>query len=394
MIQAKKRLLSQLIIIITLIFGQILLPAQADEKARKEKELKALQAKIGKLQKTIAVKEDSKSRYLSQLKTIEKKIGHVSRKIINSNQAIGTKQTELKGLRKSRKKHQKQLVSENEALANQVYSAFTLGKQERVKLLFSQQSASELQRNLVYYQYFSKARLSLIEDVEANISQIVETEDNIDLAKKGLEKTRKTLTQQKTQLGQDSKKRKNVIASLDKQLKTQGGDLNKLKDEATELQNLINDITDIFVNTPEPKRSKKAFAKLKGRLAWPVKGKVKKLFGRHKHLSELRWQGIMIQAPAGRHVRAISGGRVAFADWLRGLGNLIIIDHGNSYLSLYGHNESLYKSAGEWVEAGDIISSIGNSGGQQKPGLYFEIRKKGKPQNPTKWCKAGNQFAS
>jgi septal ring factor EnvC (AmiA/AmiB activator) len=125
-----------------------------------------------------------------------------------------------------------------------------------------------------------------------------------------------------------------------------------------------------------------------------VQGNIKKLFGRQKPLSDLRWQGIMIYAPAGNHVRAVSRGRIAFADWLRGLGNLVIIDHGNSYLSLYGHNESLFKSAGEWVESGDIISSIGSSGGQQKPGLYFEIRKKGKPQNPTRWCKAGNQFAS
>jgi septal ring factor EnvC (AmiA/AmiB activator) len=117
------------------------------------------------------------------------------------------------------------------------------------------------------------------------------------------------------------------------------------------------------------------------------------MFVRYKSGSDLRWQGVIIEAPTGRHVRAVSHGRVAFSDWLRGLGNLIIIDHGNSYLSLYGHNESLYKSAGEWVEPGDIIGSVGNSGGRPDPALYFEIRKKGKPQNPTKWCKSGNQFA-
>jgi septal ring factor EnvC (AmiA/AmiB activator) len=111
-------------------------------------------------------------------------------------------------------------------------------------------------------------------------------------------------------------------------------------------------------------------------------------------LSNLRWQGVTIEARSGSQVMAVSHGRIAFADWLRGLGNLIIIDHGNSYLSLYGHNESLFKGAGEWVEAGEIISSIGSSGGQKTPGLYFEIRKKGKPQNPTGWCKASNSFTS
>jgi len=160
------------------------------------------------------------------------------------------------------------------------------------------------------------------------------------------------------------------------------------------MQELISSIQEILIEIPDPNINRKTFAKLRGQLAWPVDGKVDKLFGRQKRPSNLLWQGIMIYAPAGNHVRAVSHGRVAFADWFRGFGYLIIIDHGNSYLSLYGHNESLFKSAGEWVESGDIIGSIGSSGGQQKPGLYFEIRKKGKPQNPTRWCKTGNSFNS
>ena len=216
----------------------------------------------------------------------------------------------------------------------------------------------------------------------------------IEQARRDLENSQTTLNQQKKQLGKDRGKRKSIIGSLDKQLKKQGGSLSRLQDEATQLQNLINSIQEIFVDAPENEISRQAFAKLKGKLAWPVEGKVRRLFGRTKPLSDLRWQGVMIEAPNGRHVMAVSHGRVAFADWLRGLGNLIIIDHGNSYLSLYGHNESLFKSAGEWVEAGEVISSIGNSGGQKKTGLYFEIRRKGKPQNPTGWCKAGNSFSS
>ena len=157
---------------------------------------------------------------------------------------------------------------------------------------------------------------------------------------------------------------------------------------------MIKSIEEIFVDAPESEISQRAFAELKGKLAWPVKGKLRRLFGRNKPLSNLRWQGVMIEAPEGQHVQAIFHGRIAFADWLRGMGNLIIIDHGNSYLSLYGHNEALFKTAGEWVEAGEVIGSIGSSGGQKNPGLYFEIRRKGKPQNPTNWCKSSNSFAS
>ena len=366
----------------------------ADDKSLKEKQLKTLLQKIEKLKQAIDVKEDSKSQYIKQLKSIERKIGTVNQKIRKIDEKIGRKKSELKALRATRLKHQQQLSKENDYLAEQVYAAFTLGRQEKVKLLFSQQDPQALQRNLVYYQYFSNARVDLINDVQRNIDKIVETEQLIRQARQDLEQNQKALTAQKLQLDKDRGKRKSIISSLDKQLKKQGGNLSRLQDEATQLQNLIDSIQEIFVDAPEDEISRQAFAELKGKLAWPVDGKVRKLFGRNKPLSDLRWQGVIIEAPDGQFVRAVSHGRVAFADWLRGLGNLIIIDHGNSYLSLYGHNESLFKNAGEWVEAGEVISSTGNSGGQKQPGLYFEIRKKGKPQNPTGWCKSGNRFAS
>jgi len=364
----------------------------ADDKSVKEKQLKTLLHKIDKLKQTIDVKENSKSRYIKQLKTIERSVGKVNLKIRKIDDQIKTRKTELGALRATRLEHQRRLSRENEYLAQQVYSAFTLGSQEKVKLLFSQQKPQTLQRNLVYYQYFSNARVALINSVQTGIDKIIETESLIRQAQLDLQKNQQALATQREQLKKDLGKRKTIIASLDKQLKSQGGSLSRLEDEATQVQNLIKSIQEIFDEAPDVEVSRKAFAKLKGKLAWPVDGKVRRLYGRTKPLSNLRWQGIVIEARSGSQVMAVSHGRVAFADWLRGLGNLIIIDHGNSYLSLYGHNESLFKGAGEWVEAGEVISSIGSSGGQKKPGLYFEIRKKGKPQNPTRWCKASNSF--
>jgi septal ring factor EnvC (AmiA/AmiB activator) len=368
--------------------------AIAADKATSEKQLKSVLRKIDKLKQAIDVKEDSKSRYIKQLKTIEGDIGRLGRKIRALGKEIAGKKSELKSLRDTRLEHQRQLSRENEYLAEQVYAAFTLGRQEKVKLLFSQQDPETLQRNLVYYQYFSNARVDLINSVQGNIDKIIETEQLIQQAQLDLEKNQQALNEQKKQLDRDLGKRKTIISSLDKQLKKQGGSLSRLEDEAKQLQNLIQSIEKLFVDAPESSISRKSFAKLKGKLAWPLKGKLRRLFGRTKPQSDLRWQGVRIEAASGSHVMAVSHGRVAFADWLRGLGNLIIIDHGNSYLSLYGHNESLFKTAGDWVEAGEVISSVGSSGGEQKSGLYFEIRKKGKPQNPTRWCKSGNRFTS
>jgi septal ring factor EnvC (AmiA/AmiB activator) len=368
--------------------------ATAANKATSEKQLKSVLSKIDKLKQAIDVKEDSRSQYIKQLKSIESEIGKLSREIRAVGKKIDGKKSELDSLRATRLKHQRQLNKENDYLAEQVYAAFTLGRQEKVKLLFSQQDPQTLQRNLVYYQYFSNARVDLINAVQNNIDKILETEELIQQARLDLERNQQILGEQKKQFNRDLGKRKTIIASLDKQLKKQGGNLSRLKEEATQLQNLIKSIEKIFADAPESEISRKTFAQLKGKLAWPLKGRVMKLFGRTKPQTDLRWQGVKIEAASGSHVMAVSHGRVAFSDWLRGLGNLIIIDHGNSYLSLYGHNESLFKTAGEWVEAGDVISSIGSSGGQQKPGLYFEIRKKGKPQNPTRWCKSGNHFGS
>jgi len=378
------------------LFASLILAPQspAADRSAKEKQLKSVLVKIQKLKQIIDVKEDSKSQYIKQLKSIEGKIGEVNRKLRAINKKIKAKKSELAALRETRLKHQRRLSRENDNLAQQVYTAFTLGREERVKLLFSQQDPQKLQRTLVYYQYFSNARVDLINDVQDSIDKIIETERLIQQARQALEKNQQARSLQKKQLDKDRGKRKSIISSLDQQLKKQGGNLSRLEDEAAQLQDLINSIQKIFADAPEGDISRRAFPELKGKLAWPVKGKLKRLFGRNKPLSNLRWQGVILEAPNGSRVRAISHGRVAFADWLRGLGNLIIIDHGNSYLSLYGHNESLFKSAGEWVETGEVISSIGSSGGQPKPGLYFEIRKRGKPQNPTGWCKASNNFAS
>jgi len=366
----------------------------AAQKAEKQKQLTQLKSKIEKLRKTIEVKENSKSSYIKQLRKIEKKIGALSNQIRSSNLAVKSKQKSLNKLEKNKRQIQQNISLQNNQLSEQLHTAYTLGQQEQLKLLFSQKTATNLQRNLTYYEYFSTYRLKQIELSKLGFDKLLKNEEQIISAKTALEKDLKLQREQKKKLSTDRSKREKVVNNLDNQLKKQGKHLSRLEDDAKNLKNLIDSLSDILVNAPVPENSTKRFASLKGKLSWPVKGKVKKLFGHKKPPSNLLWQGVVIHANRGNNVRAVSRGRVAFSDWLRGMGNLVIIDHGDGYLSLYGHNESLYKSTGEWVEAGEIIGSIGSSGGQSKDGLYFEIRRKGKPQNPSKWCKSRNWFTS
>ena len=360
----------------------------ASDRSEQEKKFEVLQQEIERLKQSIDANEGSKSEYVNQLKDIELSIGKLSRQIHDIGVQISNKRSELEKLRQMRLQNQQKLGLEIKYLEEQVYTAFTLGKQEKIKLLFSQQDPKKLQRNLVYYQYFSNARVGLIEEVNHQIDEIIQTEDSIQAIQAALMDDQQMLNQQKAVLVQSQQKREHIVSNLDRQLQQQGNQLSRLEEEARQLQRLIDSIHDIFDTSPQEVMPHQPFAKLKGKLAWPVEGKLRRLFGRRKPLSNLPWQGVIIEAPSGRYVHAVSHGRIAFADWLRGFGNLIIIDHGDAYLSLYGHNESLYRSAGEWVETGDVIGSTGNSGGQEKTGLYFEIRRDGRPQNPTGWCVA------
>ena len=366
----------------------------AEDRATKEKELKQLTQRIEKLKNSIEKKENSKSGFIKQLRSAERKIGKMSQKITKSNKAIKSQKNALAKLEQEKSKIRKKIGAQNQALARQIHSAYTLGQQEQAKLLFSQKDANLLQRNLVYYQYFSRYRLDVIEQSKANFALLLENERKIIDTKKALQKELKQQKKRHAELTRDRKKRKSIIANLDKDLKKEGKYLSRLEENAENLRQLIESIQDILTDIPTPQTPHKKFADLRGKLSWPVKGQVAKLFGKPKPPSSLRWQGVMIKAKSGNNVRAISHGRVAFADWLRGMGNLVIIDHGDGYISLYGHNESIYKSAGEWVEPGEVIASIGNSGGQKDPGVYFEIRYRGKPKNPSRWCHTKNWFAA
>jgi septal ring factor EnvC (AmiA/AmiB activator) len=366
----------------------------ADDRASKQKELEKLKSRIEKLRETIEVKENSRSSNLNRLRQIESKIGVLAGEIRTTSKALRDSRQTLKKLSSDKTRIEQRISQHNTQLAQQLYAAYTLGPQEQVKLMFSQQNTAQMQRNLVYYQYFNHHRLDLISEAESNRRELEENERETRLAKADLENILEQQQRQKASLTRDRNQRKDILAALEKELKKQGKDLSGLEANARHLTNLIDSLSDILSDVPDQRPAQQDFAKLRGKLAWPVKGNLSNLYGRPKPPSSLRWQGVIIRAPMGNNVRAVSHGRVAFSDWLRGMGNLIIIDHGDGYLSLYGHNQSLFKATGDWVEPGEIIASVGNSGGQQEAGVYFEIRQRGRPQNPGRWCKTANWFAT
>jgi len=365
--------------------------AYAATKQQKQTELKALQKQIKKLQNTIAVKQDSKNQYIKQLKKSEKNIGRLNTQIKTTNQSISDSNKRIKKLNVQRKQLSQSLTINTASLENQIYDAYIQGSNSQLQMIFNQEEPAQFQRHLMFYQYVTQQQSVIIDAVNNDLRALDTTSIQIHEEKNRLSNTQQTLVLQKKSLVTDQAKRQKIINRLNTQLKKQGKHLKALNEDEKQLKQLISSINEIFKHATLPQ---KAFKNLKGKLPWPLTGKLKTMYGHLKPLSHLKWQGNVIYAKEGKHVRAISSGIVAYADWLKGFGNLIILNHGDGYLSLYSHNQSLYKAPGESVSKGEIISSAGNSGGIKKSGVYFEIRKKGKPKNPAIWCNSKNTFSS
>ncbi|VAX13867.1 Murein hydrolase activator EnvC [hydrothermal vent metagenome] len=327
---------------------------------------------------------NSVQRTLSKLET---RISRQSRKLHRLAQKLRASRKKLARLKKDRRRQEQKLATQRTLLGKQIRSAFMIGRQEYLKLILNQEDPALFGRTLVYYDYFNQARSEQISQVQVALEKIEKLDARIRLASKKLRQTRATQQAEKKALEKTYRARALVLARLGREIKTKGQRLAQMSADEKRLEDLLQAINkampDIFAEVDR----QKPFAAYRGKLMWPVRGKLKRLFGKHRKAGKLKWNGDMIMAAKGREVHAISHGRVAYADWLRGYGLLLIIDHGDGYMSLYGHNQSLYMETGDWVDANEVIGEVGDSGGQQRSGLYFEIRYKGKPTNPGRWCK-------
>ena len=235
------------------------------------------------------------------------------------------------------------------------------------------------------YEYLSKARLIRLKKIEGNLLALnkLEVQEALEVQELKVILEQKQIEQ--AALGDIKKTRAQLLAKLDKDVRTKKEQLSRLKENEKKMQGLIASLQKAMDDFKFEAVPAKPFAKLRGQLPWPIKGKLRKKFGSKR--GESRWDGVLIDAKEGAEIHAVTRGRVVYADWLRGYGLLAIIDHGKGYMTLYAFNQSLFKEVGDWVDAGDVIATVGKSGGRNQPGLYFGIRKKGKPVNPVKWCR-------
>lgn len=359
---------------------------QADnpDKEIAKQELKQLKSKIKLLQSTLSKKRKQQSSALKKLRSSEKRIATASKILRSTKRQLKKKEYQLKRLRRQQQTLEVDKKAQKKALADQLRSAYMNGKQEYLKLLLNQQDPDELGRMLVYYDYMNKARSKQVNELKKTLSEL----KNIDLAIqkeiRQLDLLRQSKEAETKQLTKLKLKRKKLVETLTKEIASKNDQLTELEINAQELQQLIDSVRQTIeeMDFTQPLEGLK---KLKGRLKWPTSGKQIQRYGSLNQGQ--RSSGILIAGREGIEINSIHHGRVVYADWLRGFGLLMIVDHGKGYMSLYGYNQALYKEVGDWVEAGEAVSTLGQSGGQKQPALYFELRHQGKPINPKRWFK-------
>ncbi len=279
-------------------------------------------------------------------------------------------------------------------LARQVRVAYALGRESRLKLALNGQQPGDLPRMLRYHDYFALARSSRIAQLNTAHQRLHQTLDDIQVQNTQLANLAERQQRQIQELAGERKLRAAALGQLERELKDQRKRLAALKQNERRLADLLKALRQAINEIPPELEPPKSFHSLRGKLPWPVTGKRVRGNLKQGPSGTRRSQNIILRARAGVEVRAIAHGRVIFADWLRGFGQMIIIDHGGNYMSLYGYNQSLLREPGEWVGKGDSIATVGDSGGQAKTGLYFEIRRAGQPLDPTRWCSSRAQFKS
>lgn len=352
----------------------------------KEAELLQLRERIAALRSELNKVRTRYDRLREELRSVEASVARISQELAALDERLAEKSRRLVELQKRRNALEGSIAQQRGYLAQQIRAAYVMGRQEYLKILLNQEDPATLGRALTYYDYLNRARSERITALLETVQQLEEVRRDIEAETARLGQLREQQRLRKVELEKNQATRGELLGQLEQELNSKDRRLNGLLADEKELESLILALAQALEDIPAEPGNHRPFAQMRGKLPWPVRGRIVESFGSTR-LGSLRWQGVVIGAREGVPVRAVSHGRIAFADWLRGYGYLLIIDHGDGFMSLYGHNQSLHKDVGEWVAAGETIASIGSSGGNERSGVYFEIRRNGKPQNPARWCR-------
>lgn len=390
--------------------------------------LSDLQQRLEALKKDLDNSQEAHKDATDALKESESAISEANKKLFEINHRQQQNKNTLAQLKADSESANQTLMQQQQLLSNQLYQQYIHGQQSYVQMILQSERPSEIARDAHYFSYIAKARAELINKMQGSLTKLSQLNEETGAALKEVAELKQKQIDEKHTLEQQKQAKSKVVNTLSQQIASQRGEIKKLSRDEKRLSELVQRLAKIIPPTPRkaaPKRlaaqnkpSKTSastataeaskptnaivannntlpsnefvdanFSALKGKLRLPVRGDVTNRFGASREESGISWKGLFIRASAGAEVKSVASGRVVFADWLRGFGNLIIVDHGDGYMSLYGNNQAVLKQVGDTVHAGDAIASVGNSGGNETNGLYYELRRQSRPFDPLSWSR-------
>ncbi len=414
-------------IVVCLLLSAICIREGIADVEQKTKELNAIQAGIKSIWQKMQSIQLQKKTIHTQLEEIENRYGETAAVLNTLREQIEQKRQNLVSIHQQMEQNQDEVSRQSKALAGQIRSAYVMGQKEKLKLVLNQQDPALFSRIMVYYDYLTKARLNKLAGIETILQRLGQLDQQKQQEAERLTQDMEQAKSEQIVLDDVRKQRNELLAQLGQEFSSNEQELQRLKESENKLQSLIASLqqaseegdfaaaetedeekveaeaSSLVQGVPESElqgakekdkaaelktefiSAKGSFPGLKGKLPWPVSGRLAQKFGSPR--LESRWDGVLIDAGEGTAIRAVTSGKVVYAQWLRGYGLLTIIDHGKGFMTLYAFNQSLYKKTGDWVESGDVIAAVGQSGGRSQPGLYFGIRKKGIAVDPLEWCR-------
>ncbi|KZN41489.1 murein hydrolase activator EnvC family protein [Pseudoalteromonas luteoviolacea] len=351
-------------------------------------DLAAVQAELKKSQAAYNKQKKSFTSLKKRLKSFELEIARSAKALTLTKQGISENKQQQYALKAESQQLNRRKKNLQRLLAAQLKSAYVTGSHDYSKMLLSQQQTSALERTISYYDYFNKARINQLEDLKKIFLELEKNQQALEKVKQRLVELleQQQIRQNELQLAQNQ--RQTHLKNLNDKLEQTQSAIAYLEENETTLKTTLESLADVQTPSSEVFIAKlDGLRRLKGKLAWPLKGRLSKRFGQRKHAG-MSWKGVMIAGDNGDEITSVAPGHVVYADWLNGFGWVIVLDHGEGFMSLYGHAQTLLRDVGDHVNPGDPIALVGQSGGQQNPGLYFEIRHKGSAVNPVKWCRS------
>jgi septal ring factor EnvC (AmiA/AmiB activator) len=368
-----------------------LLPGAAADAAstrQTEAELRSLNQKIDHMTQQVSHDAVERERQSAALRTAEISLGQARGEVGRLDRQVAESTARRAILTQEKDREQQILASERTALAGQLRAAYMLGSEEPLKLLLNQRDPLNAGRLYSYYGYFGQARARQIADISDRVHHLQELDDELAQQQAALTGLKTSRQMQLSQLERARDQRQTVLVSFNAAAQGREQSLSRLKTQHEDLERLLEELSRSLKTVPPPDNAT-SFGRARGQLRWPVTGHVTAQYGSNR-AGNVNWEGVVIGTVRGAPVTAVAAGRVVYADWLPGLGLLVILDHGDGYMSLYGHNDRLLKGVGESVGAGDTIAAAGDTGGRASPELYFEIRRAGRPVDPAPWFKASH----